>query len=95
MEDRYVEIVREVRENVTDPGGGEDRPVFQPPANFARRLDKAGADALVLFNRFYQPDFDLDALEVRPNLHLSTPDELLLRLHWVAILYGQVRPTWP
>jgi len=57
----------------------------------AQRLERAGATALVLFNRFYQPDFDLENLEVIPNLVLSNPYELLLRLHWVAILYGQVR----
>ena len=57
----------------------------------ARQLDAAGADALVLFNRFYQPDFDLEALEVVPNLILSNSDELLLRLHWVAMLYGHVK----
>ncbi len=56
-----------------------------------RRLDEAGADALVLFNRFYQPGFDLENLEVVPNLTLSSPYEVLLRLHWVAILYGHVR----
>jgi dihydroorotate dehydrogenase (fumarate) len=61
-------------------------------ANMAAQLDKAGADGLVLFNRFYQPDFDLEALEVVPSLQLSTSYELLLRLHWVAVLYGKVRP---
>ncbi len=66
-------------------------PFFSAPAAFARRLAEAGANALVLFNRFYQPDLDLTALEVRPNLRLSTPDELLLRLHWVAILHGRIR----
>ena len=60
-------------------------------ANMAKKLDDAGADALVLFNRFYQPDFDLEALEVVPNLILSNPHELLLRLHWVAVLYGNVK----
>jgi dihydroorotate dehydrogenase (fumarate) len=59
-------------------------------ANVAAWLSRAGADALVLFNRFYQPDFDLDELEVTPTLTLSTSQELLLRLHWVAILYGRV-----
>jgi dihydroorotate dehydrogenase (fumarate) len=54
-------------------------------------LDRAGADGLVLFNRFYQPDFDIENLDVRPKLVLSRPEELLLRLHWVAILYGDVR----
>ncbi len=91
VEDRYVEIVRAVRESVQFPLAVKIGPFFSAPAAFARRLSEAGADALVLFNRFYQPDFDLTALEVRPNLRLSTPDELLLRLHWVAILYGQVR----
>ena len=54
-------------------------------------LDRAGADGLVLFNRFYQPDFDIENLDVIPKLTLSRPEELLLRLHWVAILYGDVR----
>ena len=57
----------------------------------AHRLDEAGADGLVLFNRFYQPDYDLEALEVVPNLILSTSHELLLRLHWIAVLYGVVK----
>ena len=55
------------------------------------QLDRAGADALVLFNRFYQPDFDLETLEVVPNLMLSRSHELLLRLHWVAILFGHIK----
>ena len=57
----------------------------------AKKLDAAGADGLVLFNRFYQPDFDLEALEVVPNLILSNSHELLLRLHWIAVLYGNVK----
>jgi dihydroorotate dehydrogenase (fumarate) len=60
-------------------------------ANFAKKLDAAGADGLVLFNRFYQPDYNLESLEVVPNLILSNPYELLLRLHWTAVLYGQVK----
>jgi dihydroorotate dehydrogenase (fumarate) len=55
------------------------------------RLDQAGADGIVLFNRFYQPDFDIEELEIVPSLTLSTPQELLLRLHWVAVLFGHVR----
>jgi len=90
VEDRYIEIVRAVRASVGLPLAVKIGPFFSAPAAFARRLAEAGADALVLFNRFYQPDFDLTALEIRPNLHLSTPDELLLRLHWVAILHGQI-----
>jgi dihydroorotate dehydrogenase (fumarate) len=64
---------------------------FTALANLARRLDQAGANALVLFNRFYQPDFDLEKLEAVPALTLSSSYELLLRLHWVAILYGHIR----
>ena len=55
------------------------------------RLDEARADGIVLFNRFYQPDFDIEQLEVSPSLSLSRPEELLLRLHWTAILFGHVR----
>ena len=65
-------------------------PFFSAPANIALRLDDAGADGLVLFNRFYQPDFDVESLEVVPRLTLSHPDELLLRLHWTAILSDHV-----
>jgi dihydroorotate dehydrogenase (fumarate) len=91
VEDRYVEIVRAVRENVRLPLAVKIGPFFSAPAAFALRLSEAGADALVLFNRFYQPDFDVNLLEIRPNLRLSTPDELLLRLHWVAILFGRIK----
>ena len=66
-------------------------PYFSSMANMAKRLDAAGADGLVLFNRFYQPDFDLEALEVVPNLILSNSHELLLRLHWIAVIYGNVK----
>jgi dihydroorotate dehydrogenase (fumarate) len=66
-------------------------PYFSAMANLARRLEEAGASGLVMFNRFYQPDFDLEAMEVVPSLHLSTPNELLTRLHWVAILYGRIK----
>jgi dihydroorotate dehydrogenase (fumarate) len=67
-------------------------PYFSSMASVAKRLDQAGANALVLFNRFYQPDFDLEKLEVAPSLNLSRPEELRLRLCWVAILYGRVKP---
>ena len=66
-------------------------PYFSSIANMAKKLDGAGADALVLFNRFYQPDYDLESLEVVPNLILSNSHDLLLRLHWVAVLYGKVK----
>ncbi|HUK31188.1 MAG TPA: hypothetical protein VLV89_08740, partial [Candidatus Acidoferrum sp.] len=63
---------------------------YTAPANIAGRFARAGAKGLVLFNRFYQPDFDLESLDVVPSLMLSHPSELLLRLHWIAILYGNV-----
>jgi dihydroorotate dehydrogenase (fumarate) len=65
--------------------------VLHSLANLARRLDEAGADGLVLFNRFYQPDIDLQTLEVRPNLLLSTPQALRLPMRWIAILYGRIK----
>ena len=91
VERRYVELVREVKRSVRIPLAVKLGPFFSAPANLARRLDGAGADGLVLFNRFYQPDFDLETLEVVPHLTLSSSDELLLRLHWIAILHGHVR----
>jgi dihydroorotate dehydrogenase (fumarate) len=90
VEDRLVELTREVYEQVRIPLAVKLSPFFTAPANLARRLVRAGAAGLVLFNRFYQPDFDIENLAVEPHLRLSGPDELLLRLHWAAILYGQV-----
>jgi dihydroorotate dehydrogenase (fumarate) len=90
IERQYEDLVRAVKTCVTIPVAVKLSPFFTAPAEFARRLTAAGADALVLFNRFYQPDFDLDALEVVPSLRLSDPSELLLRLHWTAILFGTV-----
>jgi dihydroorotate dehydrogenase (fumarate) len=68
-------------------------PFFTNFANVAKRLDEAGADGLVLFNRFYQPDIDLDELEIRPNVLLSTPQALRLPLTWIGILYGRLRAS--
>jgi dihydroorotate dehydrogenase (fumarate) len=91
VEDRLAELVRDVRDQVRIPIAVKLSPFFTALPNLARRLAAAGASGLVLFNRFYQPDFDVENLEVAPHLRLSGPEELLLRLHWVAILYGQVR----
>jgi dihydroorotate dehydrogenase (fumarate) len=91
VEQRYVEIVQAIKAEVQIPVAVKLGPYFSSMANMGRKLDAAGADALVLFNRFYQPDYDLESLEVVPNLILSSPHELLLRLHWVAVLYGQVK----
>ncbi|MCS7316194.1 MAG: dihydroorotate dehydrogenase-like protein [Bryobacterales bacterium] len=90
IEDAYCELVREVAATVKIPVAVKLTPYFTAMANMARRLEQAGARGLVLFNRLYQPDFDLEALEVKHTLELSTPYESLLRLHWVAILYGRV-----
>jgi dihydroorotate dehydrogenase (fumarate) len=91
VEQVYVDLVRAVKAEVRVPVAVKLGPYFSSMANMAQKLDAAGADALVLFNRFYQPDYDLEALEVVPNLILSSQHELLLRLHWVAVLYGQVK----
>ncbi len=91
LEDRYLELVAAVRSAVTIPLAVKLSPFFTAMANMAVRVAEAGADGLVLFNRFYQPDLDIDALDVVPRLVLSTSDELRLPLRWIAILYGQVR----
>jgi dihydroorotate dehydrogenase (fumarate) len=91
IETMYVDLVREVRAAVTIPVAVKLGHSFTALANLAARLDAAGADGLVLFNRFYLADFDLERLEVVPRLTLSSPHEVLVRLHWVAILFGHVR----
>jgi len=90
VEAMYLDLVRDVRLHVGIPLAVKLPHFLSAIPNMAHQLDLAGADGLVLFNRFYQPDFDLDALEVVPNLTLSNPAELRLRLRWVAILYGHV-----
>lgn len=91
VEDNYVKIVRSVKEQLTIPVSVKLSPFFTNFANVAKRLDEAGADGLVLFNRFYQPDIDLQNLEVVPNILLSTPMAMRLPLRWIAILYGRVK----
>ena len=91
VENSYLDIVRGVKDAVTIPVAVKLSPFFSNLSNFARRLDDAGADALVLFNRFYQPDIDLEELEIRPNVLLSTQQALRLPLTWIGILYGRVR----
>lgn len=86
----YIELVEAVCQSVTIPVAVKIGPYFTSLPHFANRVAKAGAKALVLFNRFYQPDFDLENLEVRPHINLSTSNTLLLRLRWVAILYGRI-----
>jgi dihydroorotate dehydrogenase (fumarate) len=90
VEQMYLDIVRDVKRNVTIPVAVKLSPYFSSTAYMAAELAEAGAAALVLFNRFYQPDFDLEKLEVVPHLVLSNSNEMRLPLRWVAILYGRV-----
>jgi dihydroorotate dehydrogenase (fumarate) len=91
LEDNYLKLVSDIRAEVKIPLAVKLAPFFTALPNFARRLVEAGADGLVLFNRFYQPDLDLENLEVVPNLVLSNSEELRLPLRWIAILYGKVK----
>jgi dihydroorotate dehydrogenase (fumarate) len=91
VEQNYCDLVGQVKAKLKIPVAVKLAPYFTAVASLAQRLEAAGAAGLVLFNRFYQPDFDLEDLEVKPSLHLSTPHELLTRLHWVAILYGRIK----
>jgi dihydroorotate dehydrogenase (fumarate) len=90
IEHRYLDTLWDVTANISIPIAVKLNPYFSSIANMAHRLDQAGADGLLLFNRFYMPDFDLENLDVFPNLTLSNSNELLLRLHWSAILYGNI-----
>ena len=91
LENAYVDLVRGVRASVQIPLAVKLSPFFTALPHIARRFAEAGAQGLVLFNRFYQPDFDLDNLEVAPHLELSTSHDLLLPLRWIALLYGRIR----
>jgi dihydroorotate dehydrogenase (fumarate) len=89
-EDDYVELVCDVRTEIRIPLAVKLSPFFTALPAVARRMATAGADGLVLFNRFYHPDLDLETLEVVPNLDLSTSRDLRLPLRWIALLYGRV-----
>jgi dihydroorotate dehydrogenase (fumarate) len=91
VEEQYLELVKAVKAEVKIPVAIKLGPYFSSMANMAKKLDAAGANGLVMFNRFYQPDYDLESLEVVPNLILSNSHELLLRLHWIAVIYGTVK----
>jgi dihydroorotate dehydrogenase (fumarate) len=91
LEQRYWDLVSLVKANVRIPMAVKLSPYFTSLPNLAWRLDQAGADGLVLFNRFYQPDINIYDRRITPTLELSTPEELRLRLHWVATLFGQLR----
>ena len=90
VEQTYIDILKAVKSVVKIPVVVKLSPFFSNMANMAKRLVDAGADGLVLFNRFYQPDIDLEQLEVVPNILLSTPMAMRLPLRWIAILYGRL-----
>lgn len=90
VEHRYLNIITEVRNTVKIPIAVKLNPYFSAMGNMALRMQKAGADALVLFNRFYQPDFDINQLRILSNLHYSDAAEIRLPLLWIAMLYGRV-----
>jgi dihydroorotate dehydrogenase (fumarate) len=91
VERNYVDVLRTVKSQVRIPVAMKLSPYFSNMANMARRLEEAGAAALVLFNRFYQPDIDVEKLDVKPHVNLSASAEMTLPLRWIAILYGRVK----
>jgi dihydroorotate dehydrogenase (fumarate) len=93
IESRYVELVAAVRSRVSIPLAVKIGPYFAALPHVARRIVEAGADGLVLFNRFLQPDIDLGTMRVLPSLVLSTPDELRLPLRWIALLHGRLQAS--
>ncbi|HMM34867.1 MAG TPA: dihydroorotate dehydrogenase-like protein [Thermoanaerobaculia bacterium] len=93
VEQRTIDILKAVKQAVTIPVSIKLSPFFSSMASMAKRLDEAGADGLVLFNRFYQPDIDVESLEVEPALKLSDSSELNLRLRWLAVVSGRVRAS--
>jgi dihydroorotate dehydrogenase (fumarate) len=90
VEELYRQVLREVKAEIGIPLAMKLNPFFSAPGEMARSLAASGADGLVLFNRFYQPDFDLETLEVAPTLALSRPEEIRLPLLWIAILHGRL-----
>ena len=93
IEQRYLDILAAVKSTVSIPVALKLSPFFSAMGNMAKRLDQAGADALVLFNRFYQPDIDIQELEVKPSLGLSSAGEIRLPLLWIAILHGKLNAS--
>lgn len=93
VEERYIEVLTTVRDSVSIPLAVKLSPYFSSLSNFAHRAVGAGANGLVLFNRFYQPDIDLNELEVVPNVTMSDSSEIKLPMRWIAILYGKIRAS--
>jgi len=91
IEKEYIDVVRRVRAATPIPLAVKLSPYFSNFANMADAFDALGVQGLVLFNRFYQPDIDIEKMEMTPNLNLSTPNDMRLPLHWIGILYGKIR----
>ena len=90
VELRYLNIIESIKKTVKIPVAVKLNPYFSAMGNMSLRMKNAGADALVLFNRFYQPDFDINELVIKTDLHYSESSEIRLPLHWIALLYGKV-----
>ncbi len=93
IERQYIELLKSIKQSIRIPVAVKLSPYFSAMSNMAKNLANAGADGLVLFNRFYQPDIDLTTLEINPCVNLSTPQEMRLPLRWIAILYGHVKAS--
>ncbi|MBI5475465.1 MAG: dihydroorotate dehydrogenase-like protein [Ignavibacteriales bacterium] len=93
LENKYLEVAKTVKNSVTIPVAIKMSAFFTSVANIAKKFDNLGINGLVLFNRFYQPDIDLEALEIQPNVILSTPQALRLPMRWIAILHGRIRAS--
>ncbi len=93
VEARYLDLLADLRRVVSLPIAMKLSPYFSSLPNFVKQLEAAGAQGVALFNRFYQPDIDLDELRMTDRLHLSSPDEALLRIRWIAILHGRTQLT--
>jgi dihydroorotate dehydrogenase (fumarate) len=93
VEQRYLDVLRAVKAAISIPVALKLSPFFSATGNMARQFDEAGADALVLFNRFYQPDLDLEEMQVITDLKLSTPAEIRLPLLWIGVLHGRINAS--
>jgi dihydroorotate dehydrogenase (fumarate) len=90
VEERYLEILRTLKNSISIPINMKLSPTFSSVGNMVQRMAAAGADGVSLFNRFYQPDINIDSLRLQPSLHPSTSAEALLAMRWIAILYGRI-----
>ena len=91
IEENYYNLVKSIKQKIKIPLAVKLSPYFTSTPNVLNNIEKSGADAFVIFNRFYQPDIDIKNLEITPNLVLSTSEELRLRLRWAAIMYGKIK----